>query len=87
MKKIEKKEEIKLTLGEKMVPLTVYGFFQSRSECLQFLKELQRESSAKGSIDVGRDCKELVVNVSGVVCLVCQWEETLPVTLMLRSLS
>ena len=72
IKKFKNKEELKLTLGEKIVPMTIYTFFSSKADCLAFIKELKKESGQKGDIDV-REGKELRVTVSGIVRLICHW--------------
>lgn len=77
---------MKLTIGEQISVMTVYGFFQTKADCLQFVKELQKDSSLKKNIDVGRECQELVVDVSGIIRLVCQWAETNPVVSILNTI-
>lgn len=84
--KVKKKEEMKLALGDHFAIMNVYGLFQSKADCLLFLKELQKDSSIKGNVDVGRDCDELVVIVSGIIRLICHWADPNPVISILRSL-
>lgn len=85
LRRHKNKERMKLELGEKIVPLTVYTYFVGRDECIKFVREIQKESSKKHEIEVGKDCDEIKVVISGVVRLVCLWEDTTPFMTVIRS--
>lgn len=55
--KMRRQEVVKLSLGSRLAPLTAYAFFHQKQDCLKFIKELQRESSWKGEVEVGPNCK------------------------------
>ena len=69
-----KDKVVNVVLGDKFVPVTLYTYHESKKDCLLFLKELQKESSDKHEIQIGRESKELIVNVSSIMRLRCQWE-------------
>jgi hypothetical protein len=84
-KRYKSKLNMKLQLGENLVPLTIYTCFQTRQDCMAFLKDLQKESSQKHDFEVSKDVKELKITVSSIVRLVCNWEEPSPLICVLRS--
>lgn len=65
----------------------MYCYFQNKNDCLMFLKELQKESSSKGAIEIGRETQEVNVLVSGLVRIVCQWEVSNPTFNLIRSIN
>jgi hypothetical protein len=47
LKKLNAKDSVKVILGGKFVPATIFTYHESKKDCINFLKELQKESSDK----------------------------------------
>ena len=84
-KNYRENKNVKIDLGEKIVPMTIYAYFITRDESMKFIKELQKECGKKCDINPGKDCRELNIILSGIVKLVCIWEEPTPFMTVIRS--
>lgn len=72
VKHAKKESNFEMSL-HKVPAITIYGFLHSKQDCLLFLRELQKDSSDKKVIDIGKDTQELHVTISGILKVVCQW--------------
>lgn len=77
--KMRNESFIKMALGEQLTVLTAHANFESRDECLRFVRELQKESSSKREVDLSKNAETLVIVLSGVITLSCTWTPRSPI--------